>query len=233
MISYWRIARIRSWEDRSMRVAPPVSLSDEERRQLEQYERGRSTPARLVLRAGIVLLAAEGKQSWDMAVAAGTDGFTVARWRNRFIRLRLRGIEKDAPRPGRLPRFSQEMVLEIVRKTTQELPGNATHWSTRRMAKAVGVSEATVRRIWHQHGLKPHLIRTFKLSNDPRFAEKLEDVIGLYLNPPEHDLVVCVDEKSQIQALDRTQPGLPIKQGRCGTMNHTYNRHGVTDHQNP
>src|SRR5258708_29744654 len=123
MISYWRIARIRSWEDRSMRVAPPVSLSDEERRQLEQYERGRSTPARLVLRAGIVLLAAEGKQNCDIAVAAGTDRFTVARWRNRFIRLRLRGIEKDAPRPGRLPRFSQEMVLEIVRKTTQELPG--------------------------------------------------------------------------------------------------------------
>lgn len=211
-----------------MRVAPPVSLSDEERRQLERYERGRSTPARLVLRARIVLLAAEGKQNRDIAAAAGTDRFTVARWRNRFIRLRLRGIEKDAPRPGRRPRFSQEMVLEIVRKTTQELPGDATHWSTRRMAKAVGASEATVRRIWHQHGLKPHLIRTFKLSNDPRFAEKLEDVIGLYLNPPEHALVLCVDEKSQIQALDRTQPGLPIKQGRCGTMTHDYKRHGTT-----
>jgi transposase len=211
-----------------MRVAPPVSLSDEERRQLERYERGRSTPARLVLRARIVLLAAEGKQNRDIAAAADTDRFTVARWRNRFIRLRLRGIEKDAPRPGRRPRFSREMVLEIVRKTTQDLPVNATHWSTRRMAKAVGVSEATVRRIWHQHGLKPHLIRTFKLSNDPRFAEKLEDVIGLYLNPPEHALVLCVDEKSQIQALDRTQPGLPIKQGRCGTMTHDYKRHGTT-----
>jgi transposase len=212
-----------------MRVAPPVSLSDEERLQLERYERGRSTPARLVLRARIVLLAAEGKQNCDIAAAAGTDRFTVARWRNRFIRLRLRGIEKDAPRPGRRHRFSQEIVLEIVRKTTQELPGDATHWSTRRMAKAVGVSEASVRRIWHQHGLKPHLIRTFKLSNDPRFAEKLEDVIGLYLNPPEHALVLCADEKSQIQALDRTQPGLPIKQGRCGTMTHDdYKRHGTT-----
>jgi transposase len=175
-----------------------------------------------------VLLAAEGKQNCDIAAAAGTDRFTVARWRNRFIRLRLRGIEKDAPRPGRRPRFSQEIVLEIVRKTTQELPGDATHWSTRRMAKAVGVSEASIRRIWHQHGLKPHLIRTFKLSNDPRFAEKLEDVIGLYLNPPEHALVLCADEKSQIQALDRTQPGLPIKQGRCGTMTHDYKRHGTT-----
>jgi transposase len=211
-----------------MRVAPPVSVSDEERRQLERFERGRSTSARLVLRARIVLLAAEGKQNCDIAAAAGTDRFTVARWRNRFIRLRLPGIEKDAPRPGRRPRFSQEMVLEIVRKTTQELPANATHWSTRNMAKAVGVSEATVRRIWHQHGLKPHLIRTLKLSNDRRFAEKLEDVIGLYLNPPEHALVLCADEKSQIQALDRTQPGLPIKQGRCGTMTHDYKRHGTT-----
>jgi Homeodomain-like domain len=151
-------------------------------------------------------------------VAIGTDRLTVARWRNRFIRLRLRGIEKDAPRPGRRRRFSPEMVLEIVRKTTQDPPDDATPWSTRRMAKAAGVSEATVRRIWHQHGLKPHLVRTFKLSKDPRFAEKLEDVIGLYLNPPEHALVLCADEKSQIQGLDRTQPGLPIKLGRCGTI---------------
>jgi len=211
-----------------MRVAPPVLLSDKERRQLERYERGRSTSARLVLRARIVLLAAEGRQNRDIAVATGTDRFTVARWRNRFVRLRLPGIEKDAPRSGRRPRFSQEVVLEIVRKTTQDLPADATHWSTRRMAKAAGVSEATVRRIWHQHGLKPHLVRTFKLSNDPRFAEKLEDVIGLYLNPPEHALVLCADEKSQIQALDRTQPGLPIKQGRCGTMTHDYKRHGTT-----
>lgn len=211
-----------------MRVAPAVRLSDEERQQLEQYARGRSTPARLVQRAQIVLLAAEGRQNRDIAAALGTDRLTAGRWRQRFVRFRIRGIEKDAPRPGRRPRFSQELVQEIVRKTTQDTPADATHWSTRRMAKVMGVSEATIRRIWHEHGLKPHLVRTFKLSNDPRFVEKLEDVIGLYLNPPEHALVLCVDEKSQIQALDRTQPGLPIKKGRCGTMTHDYKRHGTT-----
>lgn len=211
-----------------MRVAPAVSLSDEERRQLERYAHGRSTPARLVLRAQIVLQAAEGKRNQDIAAAVGTDRLTVGRWRKRFIRFRIKGIEKDAPRPGRYPRFSQEVVLEIVRKTTQDTPEDATHWSTRRLARTVGVSEATIRRIWHHHGLKPHLVRTFKLSNDPRFVEKLEDVIGLYLNPPEHALVLSADEKSQIQALDRTQPGLPIKKGRCGTMTHDYKRHGTT-----
>jgi transposase len=138
------------------------------------------------------------------------------------------GIEHDAPRPGRTPTISVETVQAIVRKTTQETPPNATHWSTRRMARAMGVSEATVRRIWRRHGLKPHRLRSFKLSTDPRFAEKLEDVVGLYLNPPEHALVLSLDEKSQIQALDRTQPGLPLKRGRAQTMTHDYKRHGTT-----
>jgi transposase len=153
---------------------------------------------------------------------------TVARWRSRFAVNGIAGIEKDAFRPGRKRKYSSRAVLNIVRKTTQEKPEDATHWSTRSMATAVGMSEATVRRIWKRHGLKPHLTHTFKLSNDPHFAEKLEDVIGLYLNPPEHAIVLSVDEKSQIQALDRTQPGLPLKKGRCGTMTHDYKRNGTT-----
>jgi transposase len=211
-----------------MRVAPGIRISSEEKRQLESLARGRSNPARLVQRAQIVLLAAAGKENQEIAAELGIRRHTVGRWRRRFAELGLAGIEKDAPRSGRLPTISEDLVQEIVRKTTQEIPSNATHWSTRSMASAVGVSAATIRRIWRRHGLKPHRVRTFKLSNDPRFVEKLEEVIGLYLNPPEHALVLCVDEKSQIQALDRTQPGLPIKKGRCGTMTHDYKRHGTT-----
>lgn len=211
-----------------MRIAPLVRVSLEERRQLETYARGRSTPARLVLRAQIVLLAAEGKENREIAASLGTMRHTVGRWRRRFALHGLRGIERDAPRSGRLPALSQDLMLEIVRKTTQETPEDATHWSTRSMAKAIGVSASTIRRVWQRHGLKPHRVRTFKLSNDRHFVEKMEDVIALYLNPPEHALVLCVDEKSQIQALDRTQPGLPIKKGRCGTMTHDYKRHGTT-----
>jgi transposase len=216
------------WEDLRMRIAPSVRVSLEDKRQLEAYARGRSTPARLMQRAKIVLLAAEGKENREIAVELGIMRHTVGRWRSRFARLGLSGIQRDAPRSGRLPTLSQELVLEIVRKTTQETPADATHWSTRSMAKAVGVSASTVRRVWRRHGLKPHRVRTFKLSNDRRFVEKMEDVIALYLNPPEHALVLCADEKSQIQALDRTQPGLPIKKGRCGTMTHDYKRNGTT-----
>jgi transposase len=211
-----------------MRVAPAIELTSEERSQLERYARGRRTPSRLMQRARIVLAAAAGKQNRDIAVEVGTDRLTVGRWRHRFIKLRIAGIEKDAPRPGRPRRYSAVRVRAIVRKTIEETPAEATHWSTRKMAKACGASEATVRRIWHEHGLKPHLQRTFKLSKDRRFAEKLEDIVGLYLNPPEHALVLSVDEKSQIQALDRTQPGLPLKKGRCGTMTHDYKRNGTT-----
>jgi transposase len=211
-----------------MRVAPKIRLSSEERRQLESFARGRSTAARLAQRSQIVLLAAEDKENGEIAVELGIARHTVGRWRSRYARLGLLGIERDAPRSGRLPTFSEELIQEIVRKTTQETPRDATHWSTRSLARAVGVSPATVRRIWKRHGLKPHRVRTFKLSNDPHFAEKLEEIVGLYLNPPEHALVLCVDEKSQIQALDRTQPGLPIKKGRCGTMTHDYKRNGTT-----
>jgi len=166
-------------------------------------------------------------QDLEIAAEVGISNQKAARWRKRFLKLGLAGLEKDAPRPGRTPTITSAKVQEIVRKTTQEKPANATHWSTRTMAEAAGLSEKSVRRIWHKHGLKPHLSRTFKVSNDPEFAEKLEAIVGLYLNPPEHAIVLCADEKSQIQALDRTQPGLPIKKGRCGTMTHDYKRNGT------
>jgi transposase len=211
-----------------MRIAAQVMLTAEQKAELESYARGRKTAARLVLRARIVLLAAEGKQDLEIAAALGVVPRTPARWRARFLSHGVAGLRQDAPRPGRNPLISAETVLHVVELTTQQRPAHATHWSTRSMAAAVGISEASVRRIWHAHGLKPHRIDTFKLSNDPRFAEKLEDIVALYLNPPEHALVLSLDEKSQIQALDRTQPGLPIKKGRAQTMTHDYKRHGTT-----
>lgn len=210
-----------------MRVARPVVLSSEQRETLELRARARSASARSVERARIVLLAAAGLQDKQIASKLGIMPEKAARWRNRFLDGGVEALEKDAPRPGRTPTITTEQIQKIVRKTTQEKPANATHWSTRSMAEAAGVSEKTVRRIWHQHGLKPHLARTFKLSSDPQFTEKLETIIGLYLNPPEHAIVLCADEKSQIQALDRTQPGLPLKKGRCGTMTHDYKRNGT------
>jgi transposase len=179
----------------------------------------------LVERASIILLAAEGKENLEIAEELEMSRHTVARWRGRFLELGIGGLEKDAPRPGRTPRVDTE---EIIRKTTQEKPANATHWSARSMARAVGVSEASIRRVWHAHGLKPHRIEAFKVSSDPQFAEKLEYIVGLYINPPQHAIVLSVDEKSQIQALDRTQPGLPMKKGRGETMTHDYKRHGTT-----
>jgi transposase len=158
----------------------------------------------------------------------GTDRLLVGKWRNRFAAKGLAGIEKDAPRGGRPPVARDATMARIIEWTTQRKPENATHWSCRTLAKELGTSHAMVNRVWRANGLKPHLIRTFKLSNDKRFIEKVTDVVGLYLNPPEHALVLCVDEKSQIQALDRTQPGLPLKKGRCGTMTHDYKRNGTT-----
>ena len=211
-----------------MRVAPPVILSEEQREQLGKLSRGRCAAVRVVERARIILLCAEGKQNREIAELLGTTRRTVGLWRRRFVQKGIAGIEKDAPRPGRQKPIAEEVVQEVVRKTTQEKPAKGTHWSSRSLAKVMGLSASTIRRIWKRHGLKPHLVRTFKLSKDPQFVEKLEDIIGLYLNPPEHALVLSVDEKSQIQALDRTQPGLPLKKGRCGTMTHDYKRHGTT-----
>jgi transposase len=211
-----------------MKKAPVISLTDEEQKTLHTWSRGRSTPARLVLRAKIVLAAATGMMNKDIAMQVETSKKTVSLWRDRFATARLPGIERDAPRSGRQPSIPAATIERLLHKTTQETPPAATHWSTRTMAQAVGVSKATVQRVWSAQGLKPHLTKTFKVSNDPRFVEKLQDVVGLYLNPPENALVLSCDEKSQIQALDRTQKGLPLRPGRCGTMTHDYQRHGTT-----
>jgi transposase len=211
-----------------MRVAPKIELTDEERVDLERFARGRSTPMRLVLRSKIVLRAANGEQNRDIATALRTTPRSVGLWRKRFVEKRLAGILKDAPGRGRPSRISARRIAGVVRKTLKEKPSGRTHWSTRTMAAAVGLSESTIRRIWRANGLKPHLTRTFKVSNDKHFVEKLEDVVGLYLSPPEHAVVFSVDEKSQIQALDRTQPGLPLKKGRAGTFTHDYKRNGTT-----
>ena len=211
-----------------MRRAKPIVLEKEQKGVLARWSRGRKSPARLVLRAKIVLCAAGGMQNKDIAAQLGTDANTVGRWRNRFADHGLAGIEKDAPRGGRPPTARKRLARKIVQKTTQERPANATHWSTRTLARELGCSRMMVQRVWRAKGLKPHLVRTFKVSNDPHFVEKLIDVVGLYLNPPEHALVLCVDEKSQIQALDRTQPSLPIYPGRCGTLTHDYKRNGTT-----
>lgn len=211
-----------------MKKAPPIWLSDEERGILERWSRGRSTPARTVLRAGIVLRAAQGKQNKQIAAEMGINPNTVVRWRSRFAEFRLAGIEKDAPRGGRIARRRGHWARKIIEATTQTKPANATHWTTRTLATHLGCDRNMVRRVWKANGLQPHRSRSFKVSNDRQFAEKVVDVVGLYLDPPQHALVLCVDEKSQIQALDRTQPGLPLKPGRCGTMTHDYQRHGTT-----
>jgi transposase len=210
-----------------MRIARAVTLDLKQREQLEQRARARSLPARVVERARIVLRAAEGMQDKEIAQEFSITPEKSARWRNRFLEGGLAALEKDAPRPGRTPTITPARVQRVIDKTIREKPRNATHWSTRTMAQVVGISEASVRRIWHAHGLKPHLVKTFKISRDPDFAQKLEAIVGLYMNPPEHALVLSVDEKSQIQALDRTQPGLPLKAGRAQTMTHDYKRNGT------
>lgn len=210
-----------------MRVAVEIKLTTGERKKLQSWVRSRTLPKRQAERAKIVLLAADGRSNGDIAEELGVKPHTVGRWRARFAEDRLKGIEKDLPRGGR-PREREPIETEIIRKTTQETPANATHWSTRTLADELGVTQSMVHRIWKANGLRPHKVRTFKVSNDPHFEEKLIDVVGLYLNPPEKALVLSVDEKSQIQALDRTQPSLPLVPGRCGTMTHDYKRNGTT-----
>jgi len=211
-----------------MRVAPAITLSEEDRRTLERWSKGRTTPARLVQRARIVLLAADGRENLDIASEVGTDRQTVGRWRTRFAREGLASIVKDRPRGGRRASKRQDLAQTIIRMTTREKPANATHWTTRTLAAELGIDHTMVHRVWRDAGLKPHRTRTFKLSNDPAFVEKLVDVVGLYLDPPERALVLSADEKSQVQALNRTQPGLPMKRGRAGTITHDYRRHGTT-----
>src|SRR3990170_1038577 len=212
-----------------MRVAPAIVLSEEERERLRSWSRGRSTPHRLVLRSRIVLRAAEGLQNKEIAAALGTEPDTVSLWRRRFRIHRLAGIERDAPRPGRKPEVPQAVVDRTLRKTLEERPRGSTHWSTRTMAEEVGVSRETVRRVWKLYRLQPHRTRTFKVSKDPEFTEKVRDVVGLYMDPPEKAVVLCVDEKTQIQALDRTQAILPLRPGLPESRTHDYRRNGRTD----
>lgn len=211
-----------------MRIAPKIHLSEEEQQTLTKWSRGRSTPARLVQRAKIILLAEQDLQNIDIAKMLGVMERTVGRWRGRFAKGGLAVIEKDLPRGGRHGTQRAKHEAAIIKKVQEEKPNNATHWTTRELAQAVGTSQNLVFRVLRANGLKPHLVKTFKVSNDPRFEEKLRDVVGLYLNPPEHALVISADEKTSIQALDRTQPELPIKKGRCGTMTHDYKRNGTT-----
>lgn len=204
-----------------------VELSATEREVLVGYARRRKTAQAIALRARIVLLCAEGHSNLEVARRLRASRLTVGRWRRRFLDRRLEGLH-DEPRPGAPRRISDAMVERVVTLTLETAPPNATHWSTREMAKQLGISRATVHRIWQAFRLEPHRTETFKISNDPLFVEKVRDIVGLYLNPPEHALVLCVDEKSQIQALDRTQPLLPMRPGQPERRTHDYRRYGTT-----
>jgi transposase len=203
-------------------------LSVSERQQIEQWAAAHGTPQQVALRCRIVLANADGRSDVAIAQQLSVNRKTVILWRQRFSEQRLDGLWEIAAGRGRKPNYDADKIAAIVDATLQTKPEGMTHWSCRTMARSQGVSKSTINNIWQAHQLKPHRAKTFKLSRDPKFLEKMTDVIGLYLNPPQEAIVLCVDEKSQIQALDRTQPGLPIKKGRCGTMTHDYKRNGTT-----
>ena len=205
-----------------------IWVSPGDRSRLERLVSDRNTSQKHVWRARIVLLSGDRIGTMAIMRQVGKSKPTVWRWQERFLEEGVGGLLRDRDRGSGRPPLGAAVKSLVLTKTMQETPPNATHWSVRTMAKAVGISHTSVQRIWAEHGLKPHLVATFKVSNDPRFAEKVEDVIGLYLNPPDKALVLSVDEKSQVQALDRTQPGLPMKKGRAGTMTHDYKRNGTT-----
>jgi transposase len=204
-----------------------LAVTPEIRQQLEQIVRSGKTEQQVALRARIILGAIEGRSNNALAKELNTSRPTVIDWRQRFVEGGIQSLHENRPRGRSFKSLTRAKEAEIVTRTQSPAP-DATQWSCRSAAKLCGISKATVQRVWHANGLKPHLVKTFKLSNDPNFIEKLEDVVGLYMNPPEDALVFCVDEKSQIQALDRTQPGLPMKKGRAGTMTHDYKRNGTT-----
>ena len=215
-----------------MRVAATITLSDVEKTFLEKNTTSRAVPIRLAERSKIVLLSAEGLENKVIAQRLNISANKVGKWRSRFAEGGIKAIGKEKPRGGNhggKDTLKQARLRNrIIEKTTREKPADATHWSTRTLAKALNTTHSFVHRVWQSVGLKPHLEKTFKVSNDPRFEEKLCDVVGLYLNPPENAVVFCVDEKTSIQALDRTQPGLPLKKGRCGTVMHDYKRNGTS-----
>ncbi len=205
-----------------------MRYTERDKQRLLRLARGRNTAQKVVLRAKIVLKMTEGLKKKQIAEQLGTSRPTVYLWIKRYEEWGIETLLRDASRPGRTPKITEEKEKAIVGATLHSKPANATHWSVRLMAEVEGVSRMAVHRIWRKYNLKPHMIRTFKISNDPNFIEKVKDIVGLYLNPPDKAMVLCIDEKSQIQALDRTQPGLPMKKGRAGTMTHDYKRHGTT-----
>jgi len=205
-----------------------IYVSPINRARLEALVGNRNTPAKVVWRARIVLATADGLGTKAIMRRTGVSKPSVWRWQERYIAEGVDGLTRDKTRPARKKPLSAEIKLKVLTKTANERPRAATHWTQRMMAREVGISASSVQRIWAEAGLKPHLLAKFKVSNDPKFEEKVTDVAGLYLNPPDRALVLCVDEKSQIQALDRTQPGLPLKKGRAATMTHDYKRNGTT-----
>ena len=211
-----------------MRTGVSITLGDADRHRLETIAAARNSPQKHVWRARIVLMSAEGVGTNAIMAATGTAKTTVWRWQERFMAEGVDGLLRDKTRPPGKPPVPGEHAGRVVELTLKPPPHEATHWTGRAMAKAVGLAVSTVQAIWKTHGLAPHRWRRFKLSNDPAFAEKLHAIVGLYVAPPAHAVVLSVDEKSQIQALDRTQPGLPLKKGRGATMTHDYKRHGTT-----
>jgi transposase len=211
-----------------MRKITTIDLSQTDRQSLTAIVTDRNSPQKHVWRAQIVLLTADGCGTMELTRRTGTSKTSVWRWQQRFLAEGVPGLLRDKTRPSRVPPLGAEVEARVVAATQTAAPGETTHWTSVAMAKHIGISVSSVQRIWRKHGLQPHKIDLFKLSNDPRFADKLIDIVGLYVNPPEHAVVLSIDEKSQIQALDRTQPGLPMKKGRCGTMTHDYKRNGTT-----
>src|SRR5437868_11818297 len=205
-----------------------IQLSRTDRSQLKAVVANRISPQKHVWRAKIVLLTADGRGTAEIMQSTGKAKTVIWRWQERFREQGAAGLWRDKTRPSRIPPLSPDVVERVVAMTLAEPPPAASHWTGSAMAKAAGISVSSVQRIWRAHGLRPHRVRQFKLSNDPQFAAKLHEIVGLYVNPPSHAIVLSVDEKSQIQALDRTQPGLPMKKGRAGTITHDYTRHGVT-----
>jgi transposase len=210
------------------RAGTPVVLSEAQRKQLQQWVAALGTPQQVVLRCRIILSAGDGKPEAVIAAENNINRKTVRLWRERFNNQGLSTLWQIAPGRGRKAGYDAERIKAVIDATLQSRPNGNTHWSCRTMAEAQGISKSTVNNIWKTHNIKPHRTETFKLSRDPKFVEKLTDVVGLYLNPPDNAIVLCVDEKSQIQALNRTQPSLPLKKRRCGTMTHDYKRNGTT-----
>ena len=211
-----------------MRTGVIVNVSPADRERLVAVAVDRNSPQKHAWRAQIVLLTGEGCGTAEIMRKVDVAKTAVWRWQERFMQEGVDGLLRDKTRPSRIPPLAPEIAERVVALTIEAPPGETTHWTAPAMAKAVGISVSSVQRIWKAHGLQPHRLRQFKLSNDPNFAAKLRDVVGLYIDPPAHAVVLSVDEKSQIQALDRTQPGLPLKRGRCGTMTHDYKRNGTT-----